>query len=32
VRGQHTLEVMEWLGYDRATIHDYLTMGIIGTS
>ena len=31
VRGQHTLEIMAWLGYDDATIDEYLGRGIIAT-
>jgi crotonobetainyl-CoA:carnitine CoA-transferase CaiB-like acyl-CoA transferase len=29
VAGQHTIEIMEWLGYDDATIADYQKQGLI---
>lgn len=31
VRGQHTLEIVRWLGYDEPSIDDYLQRGIIAT-
>jgi crotonobetainyl-CoA:carnitine CoA-transferase CaiB-like acyl-CoA transferase len=31
VRGDHTLEIVRWLGYDDTAIDDYLDRGIIAT-
>jgi crotonobetainyl-CoA:carnitine CoA-transferase CaiB-like acyl-CoA transferase len=31
VRGEHTLEIMQWLGYEDAAIDDYTARGIIAT-
>jgi crotonobetainyl-CoA:carnitine CoA-transferase CaiB-like acyl-CoA transferase len=31
VSGQHTLEIVRWLGYDDATVEDYLQRRIIAT-
>jgi crotonobetainyl-CoA:carnitine CoA-transferase CaiB-like acyl-CoA transferase len=32
VRGEHTLEIVRWLGYDDAAIDGYLQRGIIATA
>jgi crotonobetainyl-CoA:carnitine CoA-transferase CaiB-like acyl-CoA transferase len=32
VRGEHTLDIVRWLGYEDAAIDDYLKRGIIATS
>jgi crotonobetainyl-CoA:carnitine CoA-transferase CaiB-like acyl-CoA transferase len=32
VRGEHTLEIVRWLGYDDTVIADYVQRGIIATS
>jgi crotonobetainyl-CoA:carnitine CoA-transferase CaiB-like acyl-CoA transferase len=32
VRGEHSLEMVRWLGYDDAAIEDYLMRGVIAES
>jgi crotonobetainyl-CoA:carnitine CoA-transferase CaiB-like acyl-CoA transferase len=32
VRGEHTLEIVSWLGYDQAEIDGLLERGIIAVS
>ena len=32
VRGEHTLQIVRWLGYDEPTINDYTARGVIGAA